>query len=735
MVNYKIEPFSQYILRTPLFPITFYSDLTDNYSEEKLLHQLQNKYVREAISLASPELLAALDKWKLDPIKISDKKKHNLELSFLKYLARMSARCTPFGLFSGCGVGKITSQTHIVLEDPEMYSRHTQFDMQFWVALLQDFANKKEVIPYLKYFPNNSIYALGDFYRYVEYKYVETKREHNLSAIRKSDLLNLILTKSKSGLTIYEMSVMLADDDSELDDALEYITHLIDFQFLVSELDATVTEKNEWERVFTILNQIPGLSSTSALLQKIKEQLSDLDSNLTPSLKKQQLILKEINKLEVKYHDKYLFQTDLYTFTTENELNNVISKKVLQAIRFLNGIQKPNKLDNQVRFIKAFNKRYEFEEMPLTTVLDTETGIGYVQNQEMNDTHELLDKFSFNNKSLKESKPRTEFDFILEYKLKEAILNGETVLSFFDEDFPEFDANWKNTPSTFSVIIECIKKDEKEIISIEPSGNISAAKLLGRFCNGNTLIHGLTNEIIEKENEYYSDKILAEIVHIPESRTGNILKRPALRDYEITYLSNSGVDKDFQIGLDDLMISIKNNTIVLRSKKLKKEVIPCLSNAHNYAHKSLPIYHFLADLQSQNLKPIYNFSWGVLETQYQYFPRVIYKDIILSKAKWHLTKNEIEPFYLIDASSLFVLFTEWRIKKNIPRFANWVHFDNTLLLDFEQEIGVRVFLKSVHKFSNIILEEFLFTEESIVKNKNGDYFSNQIIMSFYKKQI
>jgi hypothetical protein len=59
----------------------------------------------------------------------------------------------------------------------------------------------------------------------------------------------------------------------------------------------------------------------------------------------------------------------------------------------------------------------------------------------------------------------------------------------------------------------------------------------------------LTKEIIKKETNYHSNKILAEISHIPESRTGNILRRPVLRDFEIAYLSNSGVPAAYQIRL------------------------------------------------------------------------------------------------------------------------------------------------------------------------------------------
>ena len=302
-----------------------------------------------------------------------------------------------------------------------------------------------------------------------------------------------------------------------------------------------------------------------------------------------------------------------------------------------------------------------------------------------------------------------------------------------EKDFPDFDANWNDAPATCSAMIEISKLQDKQIIALTSSGDVSAAKLLGRFCNGNDAIHTLTKEIIEKENTFHSDKILAEIAHIPESRTGNILRRPVLREFEITYLSNSGVAKTKNISISDLYVSVQNKKIILRSKKYNKEVLPCLSNAHSFSRNSLPMYHFLCDLQSQDVKTIPSFSWGILESHYNYFPRVQFKEVVLSKAKWLVTKIELESFLKLDDAPLFSSFLTWRTKRNITRFVNWVQFDNTLLLDFDKLICIQLFLKSVQNQSKIVLEEFLFAKESVVTNSNNAAFTNQFILSFYKE--
>lgn len=314
----------------------------------------------------------------------------------------------------------------------------------------------------------------------------------------------------------------------------------------------------------------------------------------------------------------------------------------------------------------------------------------------------------------------------------------EYTIKITDNDFKGFDENWNNLPDTMSAMVEIVNIGGKQKIKCSNLGGSSAGNLLGRFCHGDERLNQYTRQIIDFESEANQDKLLAEIVHLPESRTGNILMRPTFRKFEIPYLAKSVLNKENQLPIEDLMVSVKNgNFISLRSKKHNKEVIPHLTNAHNYSSNALPVYQFLCDMQTQNKRGYLGINLGPFTNEYEFIPRIEYEDLILSEAIWNLKKPDIEPLLkVMDSNQVFSLaLKKFKQEKRIPQFVLLTDGDNELLINFENLTSVRMLLQTVKKRPHFKLTEFLFNENGIVKSTDGkEYYTNQVVLSFYNSK-
>src|SRR5690606_14240889 len=215
----------------------------------------------------------------------------------------------------------------------------------------------------------------------------------------------------------------------------------------------------------------------------------------------------------------------------------------------------------------------------------------------------------------------------------------------------------------------------------------------------------------------------------PQARIGNIILRPIIRKYEIPYVGLSGIDENHQIKTDDLYVSIKNGEIILRSKKLNKRIHPKLTTAHNFSHNSLPIYKFLCDLQGQNKAYIGVWDWGSLRSL-KHLPRVMYKNLILHKATWKIMEKDLEKLPK-DKKDWLEFFSSFQNTNKIPKRVVIKQGDNDLLIDFEERIGLDLFVEYVKKYKQIQIEEFLFTNNNcVVRDKNDAPFTNEIIIPF-----
>ncbi len=689
MFTKKSEVMTHFVLRTPLLSLNFFDELSrSNYAlDEFLFTYLDKPFIKEAIYSTSPSLYKQLEKWKTGSY-FSEKKIIRLRLSLYKYLTRMSTRCTPYGLLAGCCTGNFNLKTKIVLASQEEHKvtvRNNNIN-NYKEPKSRDFKElflKKEML----WYPNTSLYKIGDNWRYIETHLNLQEFEYTSEELNGDDFLNNIITFCKNGVNINELFNHLELKGITSEDSLDYLYELA-------------------------YNQVLEPFDTRPLLNTEKQ---DFDSYT---------IGQDDFNIATTQNCSY----DLFTTTQECQLNVSHKKDLINLANFLNKISAKKEIERLEMFKKKFTQRYGEQELPLAKVLDSEFGLNFLESNAFIGDSPLLTDLNIKRKK-EDSSINLTFDkvtIVLNSKMKAAMQNNASTIELKDEDFE--DVIIEEIPDTFFAFAQLGKVKGKDTLFIQNFRGGNASKIIARFGFGNSQIQGIIDDIINHEEKLLNhNQIFAEIIHQPSQKVSNVVKRFANRTYEVPYLGNSSKNMEFKINVEDLMVSIHEKRIKLKSKSLGKEVIPVLTNVHNYKNSSLPIYQFLCDVGFNHKKTSLGFSWGALKSIYSFFPRVMYKSIIISKAKWvfQITEIPIPSRKAIDS---------WRKREKVPQRVYLIEGDNKLLIDFQSSLSVEVFYNEIKTEKWVILEEFLFNEGTPVVDSKGDCYSNEFLL-FLKKGI
>lgn len=684
---------STVVVRNPLLPFS-----PESLTESHIRALVHEDWFLEAIFLASPELYRTAVAWR-DGATLEKRKEAKLLVSLTKYYSRMMSRCTPFGLFASCGAlewGK-ASTTNLSSEATE---RHTRLDMHFLCALALALVQNPTIRPYLTYFPNAGLYTIGDELRYVEYRYAEGKRAHQISAVEATDYLQSVLQTARGGAAYSDLVTVLVTEEITHAEAQQFIDELINAQLLVSDLEPALTGESFIQQILQVLARVYTQTRDEEVrflirqLEGIRQSLSELDTNKTNPVAHYQSLIEKIRTLNVGLEENKLFQTDLFRPMPFGQLDTKWQQEIARALQLLNRLAPQNETGRLPAFIQRFSARYETREVPLLEALDTETGIGYMANQNapfLPLTEDITVPEPEEQTPMKWN-PIQEWLF---QQLKTAAEQQCYAIRLEDNDIAQLpQAHWDDLPPSFSVMFRWVEdEDQQKRLFIKNAGGASAAYLLGRFANGSKPIYDTVREITATEQARNPEVLFAEIIHLPESRTGNILLHPAFRAYEIPFLGTSSLPLKQQI-------SVHGGQVVLRSHRLNKIVIPRLSNAHNYNHNALPVYQFLADLQHQGKRTRFRFDWGNMAEKYSFLPRVTYNNTILHAATWQLNRDRIQAL-LAD-----------KPLPHLPDFRNRLMTladgDNELVIDWKNPLSVQVFKDTVKNRKEIQLKEFLY---------------------------
>ncbi len=752
-----------FVLRTPLLPIEDFLALSQGLafsqalreggdfaaaaaSDRKLLRARLQRFadraeVKEALWLASPDFFSTLSTWSQAP---EGEKGQKVEQSLYRYIARMTSRPTPFGLFAGCSVGKIGTATRIEIGPRAAYWRRTRLDMEYLCNLAQKISSDPLLQTQLSFRPNTSLYFAAGRYHHSQGYLSDDIRSYRLIATEPTPYLAATLERASAGATADSLASALVNDDPAIimDEAREYVRQLIESQVLVSDLVPPITGPEPMEDMLAQLDR-EECSSLNTGLRSVAEQLRKLDRRgVGNDLDSYQEIVSTISQLPAEFKREHLVQVDMMKPADDACLDQRMVQDILHAVDVLHSLSSSSQ-ELFREFKEGFRERYQDQAIPLVLALDHEVGIGFEHKDNPGAMPEpLIENLNLRGAPSRIEANATRREFILLRKLEELTRQKSTVLELDDKLLESLRVeNPLPLPDAFAVMGSLATSptggaQTKSSFYLRTISGPSGANLLGRFCHAHDRLTAYVKEHLQAEEEAKSgdNVVFAEIAHLPEGRIGNILYRPALRHHEIPFLATSRAPRDRQISVSDLMVSVENDRVVLRSQRLGCEVIPRLTSAHSYTHdRNLKLYKFLCLLQSQGLAVALSWNWGILY-EASFLPRVVLGNIVLSPARWLLSKDVIEKLSGGRGPERLRGIHEWRTRAGVPRFALLAESDNQLLIDFENVLSMETLIEYIKNRESAWLREMFPGPDGLCVYGPEGRFTHEVVLPFVRSK-
>jgi lantibiotic biosynthesis protein len=733
-----------YLLRTPVYPVEYALQLNELFytitipeaahsSLLKIKEQFSDPLFVEAVFYASKELFSLLVNWLQEPV--YNKESQKLLKSLHRYYSRMCTRCTPFGLFAGCGLGAIKEvATDIVFDPNEDIIRHVRFDAGMLAELASQLMKDKAAHRSIRVRLNDMLYRRGGKLAFLESTGTGIDRSYVISALSQTPYLDHIVSVAGNSCYADELVASLQQFDGSIsgDRYEKYVQDLIACQFLTSELIPNVTGEDYGKRLMALLAGNALFDPIQRVLHSAHEVISEPHQHKNYFISAQQIL----DPLQAKTVSKNALQLDTHLQFQNNNINKKIVEEIVQASAELWHINEVSSTDALNSFINRFKARYEEQAVPLLTALDADVGIGYgVAVNGNTENMPLLSGIAFQSGQLPGQGKRSAlqefagsiYDEYLGHKLPVIQLKEAAVAALIKKNGSREEAAQQLSAFVFGSILAssgaAVDKGDYKFVA-HHLHNHSAGRMLGRFAGSNKKMLDYLQQSDQRETLANPDVLIAEVVHAPAGHVLNVVLRPAVRQYEIPILCYSSVAKDFVILLQDLLVTIRNNRVVLFSKKHNKEVIPRITNAFN-AQKGEPVYRFLADTSAQLTRPFFQWDWFDWYNK-PFLPRIEYKKMVLSRAIWKIEQVDVTAYKTDE--QILEYFNAFRDRYAIPRHVVMVQdSDNELLLDTAIPFCMSQLIRGLKKRS-VTLTEYLSTPDQCFITSGKYHFNNQVVI-------
>lgn len=663
MTESLYKPASFFLLRTPVWSIEDYERILSSTNWVQSIHQLyaEEELLREAVLIASPSLYSLLKSG-------VEKNTEEAANSLLNYIARMSTRPTPFGLFAAVALGSWREETHLVF-DHKSLERKARPDMEWVFSIIENLYHRDN--PFLNSLPvtvNPLNQRIGNryFLSYLNQVSGEEEIMRQSISIRANQLTDSICTFAKKPITIAalwdKLKIKLPILEKELTE--EVILALLKQQILMPALLPSLLSNSPFDDFCSLS---PDRNSHFSLLEKIKDYQNS-------ALGDGEAILSQLqSEMMDKSDTKKTIMVDTALKTDSFYLSPKVSQEVAKSLDLLWQI---SEVSSSSRPILSYHSRFldRFGTHRTISILDLisdNKGLGPLDRELEKEYHPSI--FA------------EKWEKWLHQKWQLAVHQNQQEIVLLEEEIQEFlrQSGKKSTdpcraPLSVDVFGKVIAKSQEEIdrgefLFLFSQQTWQGGATLGRFLDilGEKAREGLQQflfeeEMLEKNVEF------AEFSYWPARvRMANVAIHSPLRKNQLDFQNFLSLD------LKDLFVGATNERLYLTDQVGKKEFVFCSGNMLNPA-LAPPELQLIQEISLSRYQLFYPFSFESIQKKAIFLPRVRYGKTILSPAQWFLDSDWIGRR---SDSNISSEFESWAKTWNLPDRFLLVKYDQLLLID------------------------------------------------------
>ncbi|WP_156914493.1 lantibiotic dehydratase [Cupriavidus sp. amp6] len=729
-----------FLMRSPALPwevlLDWCADLSGPAGAALLRARLREivarPQVREAIELASPGFSRRMAAWLNG---CENKDALAVERVAVRYLQRLASRATPFGLFAGWASGPIGDVTRLAVAPLADHRRHIRLDAGYLQEVARSLARDACIRRHLHYRAEQTLYQAGDRLRYHEMRLGDPHPTYHLVEVKDSHYLRWVLAAAAGeedatlNAIVEQLTVALPDLDES--DALAFLDELIEAGLLRPVLPPFATGPEPGRATGAWLRDLAASHSSPSILSTI---FAASDQTACPGEypeAESKALLQALAESDCSGHKFYV---DLEKPAASLSLSQHMANEIASGAELLCKLAAQREPDVLDEFARRFESRFGQREVPLLQALDEEDGIGF----------EAESYIGASPSSLLEGLPSTREppkrvwhgrDQHLLQLLAQALMHQSTQVELDHADIEALvgDKPWV-APHGCAAIVSIAASDAPATarrrdyqIYLQKVIGGSSATLLGRFCHASRKLTTLVRGALRLEEACDPDAIHAEIAYLPPGKAANVVCRPILRAYEISLHASSGASRSQQIAVSDLLVSVREGKVVLRSAAMERRVVPHLGCAHAHQRGGPLLYRFLASLAAGGHAAESKFSWGALSSA-PFLPRLVFGRFVLSLARWQFSGKELAAIHLLSEHDRMTAIEALRAAHRLPRLVWFLENDKTLLVDFDNALSVDSFLATARRRTSVAVSEvFPLPDQLLATGEEGSFHHELVV--------